>query len=206
MKLLLTSLLGLAFASSAFAQGPNRDDVKIRDVIVNGSGCPTGTATVLATPSTPGGPVDYFQVTYDEFIAGTDRDNGQKQRVFCNIAIDLQFPQGWSYSILETETDVWAELVRGHWARASLQYQFRNVPGRGSVRTRQQRGPWSDQVQFKDKFGQVVWSPCNKTIPVNLKTTIQVGGRSRSGDHSEMGVDQQSGLFKTEWNFRWRRC
>lgn len=201
MKLFVTSLLGLALAGTAVAQGPGRGEVEIKDATVNGSGCPVGTATVIVTNSKPSGPVDYFQVTFDDFIV----EKPGKARKFCNVALDLKFPQGWSYSVMDIETDGYAEIQKGVRGKLKMEYAFRGTSARAS-KTRNQKGYWEGEYKFSDRFGQVVWSPCGKVLPVNLKTTIQLSGRAKNGEDSVMTVDQQSGLLTQLWGIRWKRC
>lgn len=200
MKLLLSTVAVFAFAATAAAQhGPGRQEVEIRDVTVNGSGCPIGTATAIVTNSTPNGPVDYFQVTFDEFIV----EKPGKARKFCNVLLNIKYPSGWSFTVLDVETDGYAEIQDGVTGQIKISYRYRNT-NRGRSKTRKQRGYWEGEYKFNDKFAHPVYSECGKVYPLNLKTEIKLTG-SGHGD-SIMTVDQQSGLLTQLYGIRWKRC
>lgn len=200
MKLLLV-LAGLAgFAATAAAQkGPSKHEVGIEDVIVNGSGCPIGSVGVTATNSTHGGPVDYFQVTFDEFIV----EKPGKARKFCNVLLNIKYPSGWSYSVNDVLTDGYANIADGVRGTIKISYRYRNT-NRGRSKTRKQDGPFDDDYEFKDRFQHPVYSECGKVYPINLKTEIKLTGKGH--EPSEMTVDRQSGLLTQYYAIRWKRC
>lgn len=200
MKLLLV-LAGIAgFAATAAAQkGPSKHEVGIDDVIVNGSGCPIGSAAAIFTNSVPGGPADYFQVTYDQFIV----EKPGKSRKFCNVLLNIKYPSGWSYSVNDVETDGYAEIQKGVKATMKMSYRYRNT-NRGTSKQRVQKGYWEGDYKFSDRFAHPVYSECGKVYPINLKTEIKLSGKGH-GD-SIMTVDQQSGLLTQYYSIRWKRC
>lgn len=202
-KLFFASVAGFALVSSAAVaqEGPGKSEVEIVDAVVNGSGCPVGTATVIVTNSKPEGPVDYFQVTFDDFII----EKPGKARKFCVVALDIKFPQGWSYSVLDVETDGYAEIQEGVKGEIKISYEFRSTNSKVSKK-RRQKGYWEGEYKFNDSFGQVVWSPCGKVLPLNLKTQIALAGSADNGKSSIMTVDQQSGLLTQKWGIKWKRC
>lgn len=202
MKFVVLSLLSLSLAATAFGQrGPKKSEVWIEDLIVNGSGCPIGTATAIATNSRPGGVVDYFQVTYDDFMV----EKPGKARKFCNITLNIKYPSGWSFTVLDVQSDGYAEIQKGVKGQFKMTYEYRGN-GRGRTTKRNQRGYWEGDYKFSDEFAHPVYSECGKVYPLNLKTSIKLTGKARNGEPSILTVDQQSGLLTQLFGIRWRRC
>lgn len=202
MRIFLFFLLGNVVSFNLLAQGPMNGEVSIKNAVVNGSGCPSGSASVIVTNSTPNGPIDYFQVTFDDFVV----EKPGRSRKFCNVLLDLKYPDGWSFSLIDVETDGYGEIQDGHRGQIDLQYNFRNLGTRPAKKSRRQKGYWEGEYTFNDKFGSVVWSKCGKVVPVNLKTTIKLTGKSNSDDPSLLTVDRQSGLLTQLWGISWTRC
>lgn len=198
----------LLFALSpiALADAPGPGEVEIKDVTVNGSGCPIGTASVLVTNSRPGGPADYFQVTYDNFIVERGDDLAPKDsRKFCNLALDVKFPQGWAFTIFKMEMDGYAEIARGARGEVKTEYFFPHVSRKKRHRKRV-KGPFEGDYTQMDDIGifSSITSRCGVTIPLNLKTTMKLSGSRKR--YSTMTVDVQSGLFVQKFGLRWKRC
>lgn len=206
-KLPLTlSLCLFAFSSLGFADAPGPGEVEIKDVTVNGSGCPIGTASVLVTNSRPGGPADYFQVTYDNFIVERGDELAPKDsRKFCNLALDVKFPQGWAFTIFKMEMDGYAEIARGARGEVKTEYFFPHVSRKKRHRKRV-KGPFEGDYAQMDDIGifSSITSRCGVTIPLNLKTTMKLSGSRKR--YSTMTVDVQSGLFVQKFGLRWKRC
>lgn len=196
----------VAAAPLALADAPHPGEVEIKDVTVNGSGCPLGTATVILTNSKPGGPADYFQVTYDEFIVERGDDLAPRDsRKFCNLALDVKFPQGWAFTIFKMEMDGYAEIGRGAKGEVKTEYFFPHVSRKKRHRKRV-KGPFEGDYKQMDDIGvfSSITSRCGVTIPLNLKTTLKLSGSRRN--YSTMTVDVQSGLFIQKFGIRWKRC
>lgn len=200
MKLILATLAALSFAATAAAQsGPGKHEVGIEDVIVNGSGCPIGSVEAMLTNSTPGGPYDYFQVVFDDFIV----EKPGKARKFCNVLLNIKYPEGWSYSVNDVQTDGYANLADGVRGTIKISYRYRNT-NRGRDKTRKQDGPYEDDYEFYDRFAHPVYSECGKVYPINLKTEIKLTGKGH--EPSMMTVDRQSGVLTQFYKIRWKRC
>lgn len=200
------SLCLMTFSSLALANGPGPGEVEIKDVTVNGSGCPIGTASVLVTNSRPNGPADYFQVTYDNFIVERGDELAPKDsRKFCNLALDVKFPQGWAFTIFKMEMDGYAEVARGARGEVKTEYFFPHVSRKKRHRKRV-KGPFEGDYSQMDDIGifSSITSRCGVTIPLNLKTTMKLSGSRRN--YSTMTVDVQSGLFVQKFGLRWKRC
>lgn len=203
---IITVLSGLLISASLFSQsGPHNQEVEIRDVRVNGTGCPIGTASVLLTNSHPNGPIDFFEIVYDEFIVERGPDATEKSRKFCNVVADIKFPQGWSYSIFRLEYEGYAEIARGAKAELKTEYFFPQVTSRKRD-VKKIKGPWEGDYNNHDTNGifTAIGSPCGRTIPLNIKTTLTLKGTRRS--NSIITSDIQTGSITQKFGLKWKRC
>lgn len=202
---MFTMLTLMGLSSSLMAQGPNPQDVEIRDINVNGSGCPIGTASAIVTNSRPGGPADYFQITYDEFIVEKGPYAEERSRKFCNISLDIKFPQGWSFTMLSTEVDGYVEIGRGARGELKTQYSFPQLTNRKKAIKRFKSGFEGDYSEGEDTaIFTSIQAPCGRTIPLNIKTTLKITGSRRN--YSTMTTDIQSGVLTQLFGLKWKRC
>lgn len=90
--------LALAIAAPAFANA----EVEIKDATVNGDGCPVGTATVIVTNSTPGGPVDFALVSFDSFrVENTAAGVAKLYKKTCKLVLDVFLPAGHTLGTMQ---------------------------------------------------------------------------------------------------------
>lgn len=196
-------LLSLVLPVPAFSQvKPKVSDVEIKKAEVSGSGCPKGTASVIVTNSKPNGPADYFQVTADDFMVSKPGVSNK----FCNIVLDIKYPGEWTYSILDVETDGYGEIYQGHSSVFLLEFSWRNSGQKPKKIREIKTKPWSGDYNVESKFGEKIYAPCGKVLPVNLKTTIRIKGTTDTNDISILTVDRQSGLFSQKWGIDWKKC
>lgn len=201
MKMLSVMILSLVCATSAFGQeGPGRGEVTIKDVVANGSGCPVGSASAIVTNSKEGGPIDMGEVTFDEFIV----ENPGKARKFCNLAIDMKFPRGWSYTVDTISLPGTAVIQEGVNGTVTFDVAFRGSDAEAKSK-RSQSGYWEGEFKLYEEFDAPVWSPCGKVLPVNVKITVALSGKPESeGAPSVIHVAGNGG--KQYFGIRWRRC
>lgn len=92
--------LACAFAAPALAD----DSVTIMDASVRGDGCPIGTVTIIATNSTPTGPTDYVQATFDDFIV----EGSEASKLFkksCKMLVDVKMKSGYTLGKMDFQVD-----------------------------------------------------------------------------------------------------
>lgn len=157
---------------------------------INGSGCPTGSASMIVTNSTQDGPRDYFQAVYDTFIVERTPQHKIKDKVnkSCKVIFQLQYTKGYSFRLDEIEYDGYAELGRQVKGVIRTSYGFGRNPKNLKRRRGKQvkgkevlKGPEKNgkDYSFSEEFGftngsentdndqwnrknQKMWSPCKK--------------------------------------------
>lgn len=200
MRYVALTVLALSMANVALAQGPGRGEMEIKEVTANGSGCPVGTVYTVLEPSDPNGPLDTVLLTNEGLVVD---DNSRK---FCNVAVDIKFPAGWSYTVDAVQTRGYAKIQDGVKATVATEVSFRGSSKKAKGE-RNQSGYWEgDFFLQEDDFTDVVWSPCGKVLPINIKTEFKLRGDNSEGLKSTITSSKATEAVEQKFTFRWRRC
>ena len=190
----------LLLASTALAE-PNPAQVSIRNIAYGGSGCRQGSVGQILSPDAKA-----FTLLFDEYVAeagpGVSLAEGRKS---CQIAVDLKFPSGWSYSLFTVDYRGYARLDSGTTGLQQSSYYFQGSPSQATLRS-EFRGPVNRDYLIRDKLGldAVVWSPCGATRAVVINTQVRV---SASGSkRALLTTDSITGELQHVYGIQWRRC
>jgi len=193
----LLSLSGLALGEI----GPNPREVYINGISYAGSGCPAGSVSQVLSSDAKA-----FTLLFDSYIAeagpGMPLSLARKN---CQIAVDLRFPQGWSYSVFTVDYRGYARLDPGTSGQQVSSYYFSGQAKTGSLRTNFY-GPTERDYQIRDTLGldAVVWSPCGANRALNMNTQVRVTASGRQ--RALLTVDSIDGELKHIYGIQWRRC
>lgn len=192
--------------NNAFSAIKPADDITIRKISYNGSGCPQGTVAENISPDK-----EAFTLTFSEYIAEAAPDillsDGRKN---CQLTIDLDIPQGWQFSIASFDYRGWLSVDRGIQAEHKTSYYFQGsgLTGRFSERI---KGPVSKDYQFREAVGirSEVWSACGVQRALNVNTAISVRNTNKKrypNSSGVIGTDSVDGQIRQVWGISWRRC
>ncbi|MBW6433400.1 DUF4360 domain-containing protein [Actinoplanes hulinensis] len=202
----LLAALAATVVPAAAAPAPFPVDEMVIDVVAaNGSGCPLGTADVTVSPDNKA-----FTVTYSEFTAQVGA--GAKPLDFrknCQLALNVDVPQGFTYAIASTDHRGYARLEKGASATQSSFYYFQ-----GEARTHRSRhqftGPTDGDWQRTDSFGinSVSFLPCGEQRYLNVNTELRVnaGWSDKSRATSFLTMDSTDGNLDTVYHVTWKKC
>lgn len=181
--------------------GPDPNQVHINSIAYAGSGCPAGTVSESVAPDAKA-----FTLLFDSYVAeagpGVLLKEGRKN---CQIAVDLRFPQGWSYTLFDVDYRGYVQLDSGASGLQKTNYYFQGQaagPSLQSVFT----GPANKDYRIRDSLGvdAVVYSPCGANRALNLNTQIRV--TARGGQRALMTTDSIDGQLTHRYGIRWRQC
>lgn len=181
--------------------GPDPREVKINGISYAGSGCPAGSVSQLLSEDAKA-----FTLLFDSYVAeagpGMPLSLGRKN---CQIAVDLRFPQGWSYSIFTVDYRGYARLDPGTSGQQISSYYFSGQTKTGNLRTNFY-GPVDRDYQIRDTLGleSVVWSPCGANRALNMNTQVRVTASGRQ--RALLTIDSIDGELKHIYGIQWRRC
>ncbi|TWW08491.1 hypothetical protein E3A20_23810 [Planctomyces bekefii] len=177
--------------------------VHLRSISHAGSGCAAG--TVAENVSADG---QAFTLLFDSYIAqiGPGVPLTEKRKN-CQINLDLDFPQGWSFTIASIDYRGYGSLQRGVTGLQKATYYFqgdaRQVSGQTTF-----SGPFDQDYQARDQIGLIaeVWSPCGATRALNINSQVRLDNTRSPRSSGILTVDSIDGSFVTVFNLKWKRC
>ena len=187
---------GMAAATSA------PDYVRVRAITYAGSGCPAGSVAKNISPDKQA-----FTLLFDEYVAeagpGVLLAAGRKN---CAINIDLDFPQGWSFTIFDVDYRGYVLLDRNVTGTQKSSYYFQGGTGPSLAATLY--GPQNKDYHYRDTLlvTAEVWSPCGATRSLNINSQVRVDNTRNRFAQGLMTVDSIDGQLTHIYGLKWRRC
>ncbi|MSP19296.1 MAG: DUF4360 domain-containing protein [Bdellovibrionales bacterium] len=199
----LTALLSVfSLSGVAVAElGPDPSTVRINGISYAGSGCPAGSVSQNLSEDAKA-----FTLLFDSYVAETGPGMPLSlARKNCQVAVDLRFPQGWSYSLFTVDYRGYARLESGTSGQQVSSYYFQGQSKTGNLRTTYY-GPAERDYQIRDTLGldALVWSPCGANRALNMNTQVRVTAPSQR--RALMTIDSIDGELKHIYGMKWRRC
>lgn len=201
----VTLAVSLVFFSAGAAQAqqdvPGKDEVELVSTAMTGSGCGAGEEGGDITEglsSTEDGPIDRIKISFGEFKA----ERPGKSRKFCNVAIELSYPEQWQFRLVKGVMVGRGTLQKGASSELKIDAVFRGQENRKVTKKRRQKGFWSGVYRFEDGFGHQLWSRCGKLAPLNLRFTASIRGARKEASEMTMTGTAEDGAFELEW----RKC
>ena len=197
----ILAVAALLLPTLAFSDSPPPGAVQIRGISYAGTGCPAGSVAGNISPD-----LQAFTLLFDRFTAeagpAIPLSAGRKN---CQLAVDLNFPTGWQYSLFTVDTRGYLQLEASTTAFVQNMYYFQGQSS-GPVIRRNFVGSQAGDYVARDTLGvsSVVWSPCSVNRALNISTSI--GVNAPSGRRALATVDSIDGQFKLIYAVAWRRC
>ncbi|KAJ3271236.1 hypothetical protein HDV01_006969, partial [Terramyces sp. JEL0728] len=176
----MKSFAALAFATTAFSQiivtpgapgGPDPSQVHIKSISYAGTGCPAGSiAQILSDDATT------FTLLMSSFVAssgpGTTITDTRKN---CQININLNYPQGFSYSIDSVDYRGYVQVPAGIKATQKATYYISGQTQQVSSQTVFSTATDQDYHSHDEiDVAAYVWSPCGAVLPGNINTQVRL--------------------------------
>jgi hypothetical protein len=200
----LAMLFTLSSTPAHAAEAIPSERVTIDVVTVNGSGCKQGTAEVIVSPDNTS-----FWVIYSDYLAQAGKGAGATDfRKNCQLTLQVNTPQGFSYGIAEATYAGFGHLERGAIGYQSVNYYFQ---GQSATTTWKHtfNGPFDDNwsITHRTEFSEIVWAPCGEKRNLNVNSALRVDKSSSDANtNSFMTMDYQRGEVRTLHHFSWKRC
>lgn len=199
----LTSVFIVPGAGAAAAEAPP-GRIVLDVVSINGSGCPPGTADVVALADNTG-----FRVTYREFLARAGGGaNATEFRKNCQLNVQVHIPQGFTFAIASAEYRGRARLEYGASALQRTNYYLQGSPD-NNFSDNTFDGPLFSTWQTVDitPVTELVYAPCGEFRNVNINTELRVDeGTVSPGKVSSMSMRSTEGNVDTIIHFQWKQC
>jgi len=208
MNSLISLLLpALAIASPVVKrQGPSPDQITIVDVSTSGTGCPQGS---VSTSLSPDGTV--VTLGFDSFLAliGPTAAQADKSKN-CQIHLDLQYPGGFQYAVVDAVYHGYARLDPGVTGTFLSTYYFsQNAASTTTTRSTISGSDWADgNVYTKEdqvESTAIIWSPCGDTGILNVNNRISLSANTTTGT-GELSDDDATVSFDHQIHVSWQPC
>jgi Domain of unknown function (DUF4360) len=212
----LSSLAAAALASFFFTQttsahvlagGPFNevipDQVNIVSMTHGGSGCPIN--SVGASFSTD---YQYLTIIFDEYAAQIGQYvDSPKKRLFCHLVLQLDFPAGLSFALVDLTYRGYADLDAGINAAQTSTYYFQGFrkDDQYSFKTRI-FGPFLGDYDRTDSLELLAWSPCNEKRGLNIVTSVQLDDKRNKSGSGLITLDSIDSQVVEQYGIRWRNC
>ena len=204
---ILSSVFSFGFAATAFADVPA--DVTIPPVVngqanpsYGGSGCPAGSARAIVSPD-----LKSFTMIFDKYVVNAAGSNSF-DRKNCQILVNLNFPQGWTYSIARMDYRGFYDISAGASGSQQALYYFQGNLQQARLNT-VFNGPTTGDYTLSDTLGinNLVWAPCGSQSGLNINTSLlaKVGPNNPNG-YAQLTTDSADGSVQTTYALQWQRC
>jgi len=210
---LVASLLSLVASAD---DGFDPHQVQIRQVQAMGKGCAQGQYSVVLAPD-----AESMSILFDDFQAQVGAIGTPMDQSGCQIEIELEAPQGWSYTLLSAEYRGFVDLTAGVQANHTVNYQFVNQMNRGPMGPQQDFkqtafvGPVSQDYTVDADAGVITdqqhpWFDCQVRPSIQIRTAVQVRVADMHADRSQvagtMTLDSIDGKLEQDFGIAWTRC
>lgn len=183
---------------------PVPDNIQVKLVSVNGSGCKKDTTAVVVSPDHTA-----FTVTYNSYLAqageGTKPTDARKN---CQLAVQVTVPSGFTYAIASADFRGYAALPKGASALERNNYYFQGDPQ--TVYTEYPiKGNFSDDWETTDTVpvAALVWSPCGAERYFNINTELRASlGTAKKTETAYIEMDSTDGSIQTVYHFAFDTC
>jgi len=117
----------------------------------------------------------------------------------------MHVPRDWSYSISNITRRGYVQLAAGQVGSQTVTYYFSGSSAQARVST-PLRGPVAKDYLIADRLGisEMIWSACNSSIPLNVKTDVAITGNMRV--NGQLTTDSIDGKVTTILGLQWKRC
>ncbi|MEV6346253.1 DUF4360 domain-containing protein [Actinoplanes sp. NPDC051851] len=198
-----SSLTG-APATGWRATPPPRQEMTIKVVTANGSGCPGKSAIIDVAPDNRA-----FTVSYSEFTAQVGpQAKPTDYRKNCQLMLNVLVPSGFTYAIAGADYRGFGHLEEGAYGSQTAFYYFQGWPQTGKSRT-DFNGWFDDDWQHSDKIeiGALNYLPCGSLRNLNVNTELRVNaGTSDRKSTSFLTMDSSDGSLETTYHVAWQKC
>lgn len=182
--------------------GPDTKGVYIEALKYGGTGCPQGTiGQSISDDRTT------FTLIFDNYSASIGEGVSiTENRKNCQVNLAVRFPQGWQFSLLNSDFRGFIALDQGVTATQKSTYYFSGDSKQCSAEVNF-TGPVSKDYLAHNEFGvqSTVWCACGASAMLNINGQVRLMSTNpkASGLFSN---DSQDGSFKNVLKFSWRKC
>jgi len=171
----------------------------ISSVVFAGTGCPSGSGVDSALSADS----NVVTLTFSDYIATTSpTDTITNSRENCQLNLNLNYPDGYQYSVKSAEFRGQASLEDGVTAEQLTTYYFSGQSAQTSTVTNL-AGPCAAAYDRVDSSADasLAWSPCGTNAALNINSQIAIWDNSSSASTTDY---INTNFIQVE--IQWRSC
>lgn len=190
---------------------PVAPNLKIGQITSAGPGCPQGTYAHSVSPDGSA-----LSILFDRFQVEVENSKRQRrQRTSCRLMIPLNVESGYQVSVAKIDMRGYLYLPNLGQARISNKYYFskgENIRNRRRIVRRKLKfqGPVDEDFVVSAEMQRPSWSPCSKSITLNVESRLSVRLHKQSPEGGIGVVDSLDGDIggggATNYFLTWRKC
>jgi len=207
---MLASILTLVLATAAVALPANNEvravpdpsQVYINGIVYGGTGCPQGTVGSYVS-----GDRQTFTLIFDQYVASIGPGVAVAQsRKNCQLNLDLRYPGGFQYSILNTVYRGYAGLDAGVTGVQSTTFYFSGQTAQTTTSSTF-KGPMDSNYATQDSVDltSTVWSPCGANSALNMNSQVRLTSPN-SAARGQITDDSIDGKITFVVGVQWQKC
>jgi len=162
---------------------------------------------------------------FDNFVAQIGPSVSPSEwRKNCQLLIQLHYPQGFQYSVLQTEYRGFISIDSTITAKQEALYYFsggerisltlvillltQNVESAQATCSVSFTGPDTEDYHQVGKvpLTSIVWSPCGSQAALNIDASVQLHQTSDTNAQGQMTIDSADGHIEFIVGVQWRKC
>jgi hypothetical protein len=177
-------------------------NVTIASISYSGTGCPAGSVgTSLSEDKTT------YTLIFDDFIASVQAGNATTNQKNCLIDLNLNYPSGYQYSVVQQTYRGFVALDKGVTALQSSKYYFKS-PLLYTTSSNPFKGPISQDYEKVDNvtLPSLIWSPCGTTGTMHINSAVSVSNLWNSSGNGQLTEDSADGKVTTTLGLQWAKC
>jgi hypothetical protein len=203
------ALLSFTGVSSAHVLEPNDfdevipDRVGISSLTHGGSGCPVDSVGASFSPD-----FQYLTLIFDAYAAEIGQNvEAPKKRLFCQLVMQIDFPAGLSFALVDLTYRGYADLDPGINAAQTSNYYFQGFKKDEQYAFKTHiYGPFNGDYDRTDTLGLLSWSPCHEKRGLNIVTSVQLENKRNKKGSGLITLDSIDSQVVEKYGIRWRRC
>ena len=198
----LTLLTVYLFATQLALSSPAAEEVGIEDITFAGTGCPQGSVAKLISPDRKA-----FTVLFDNFIAEIGSGvAAEEHKKYCRVTLELDVPQGWSYTLHTVDHRGFTFLSEGVRAKHRRVHWIQEFPVKRKYFRNELNGPFDEDYLFNEAVPlKIISFGCgkNKTLNIDIKIALDNQGTPSEGLTT---VDSIDGKLTPKNGISWKPC
>jgi len=201
---LAAAALALVGAASSVAATAAPQGFNITDLVVNGSGCPAGSAQyVLSADHTS------VTVTFSQYQASVGPGIPITQnRQNCQLTLAVNVPSGFTFGIAAVDYRGYYQLDNKVTADQQATYYFQGQLAQATAHSTLTGAIEGNDYTFRDEFdlASTVLAPCGAKTVLNINSQLRANNGANPSGSGFITDDSIDATLTQVFNFNWQTC